>query len=214
MRTRLTAMRRPGVTPGLPRCAVALGSELAGQACPLFQVGEKLAGHLDGLTPFLAPLSPAPVQETGRRRGVLTARLLRHPVSGSPGRSSTASSPLRLDLGVLNWLSSIGPLASGGPTLGRPGRSCPVPGCGRHPERAGVGRPAAGAERLVEAGQAAGRGRRLHGDVASLGVHYQGRPRRVARAAGCRPAGHRAPAGRRAGLAPVSRATSATSSSS
>ena len=102
----------------------------------------------------------------------------------------------------------------GGPSLGRPGRSCPVPGCGRHPERAGVGRPAAGAVRLVEAGQAAGRGRRLHGDVASLGVHYQGRPRRVARAAGRRPAGHGASAGRRAGLAPVSRATSATSSSS
>ena len=84
---------------------------------------------------------------------------------------------------------------------------------GRHPERAGVGRPAAGAVRLVEAGQAAGRGRRLHGDVASLGVHYQGRPRRVARAAG-RLAGHGASAGRRAGLTPVSRATSATSSSS
>ena len=90
---------------------------------------------------------------------------------------SLASSPLRLDRGVLNWLSSIGPLASGGPSLGRPGRSCPVPGCGRHRERAGVGRPAAGAVRLVEAGQAAGRGSRLHGDVASLGVHYHGQPR-------------------------------------
>ena len=52
----------------------------------------------------------------------------------------SASSPLRLGLGVLNWLSSIGPLASGGPGLGRPGRSCPVPGCGRCPERA-AGRP-------------------------------------------------------------------------
>ena len=126
---------------------------------------------------------------------------------------SLASSPLRLDRGVLNWLSSIGPLASGGPSLGRPGRSCPVPGCGRHRERAGVGRPAAGAVRLVDAGQAAGRG------LPAPRRHRQ--PRRalprtatgVARAAGRRPPGHGASAGRRAGLAPVSRATSATSSS-
>jgi hypothetical protein len=97
---------------------------------------------------------------------------------------------------------------------GQAGTVRPVPGCGPRPERAGVGRPAAGAVRLVEAGQSAGRGRWLHGDVAGLGVHYQGWPRRVAPAAGCLPVGHGASAGRRAGLAPVSRATSATSSSS
>ena len=34
-----------------------------------------------------------------------------------------------------------------------------MPGCGRHPERAGVGSPQQGAVGLVEAGQAAGRGR-------------------------------------------------------
>jgi hypothetical protein len=37
----------PGLTAALRRRTAALGGELAGQACPLFQVGEKLAGHLD-----------------------------------------------------------------------------------------------------------------------------------------------------------------------
>lgn len=46
---------------------------------------------------------------------------------------------------------------------------------GRHPERAGIGLHATGAGRLVEAGQATGRSRWLHGEVTCDGVDHQAR---------------------------------------
>jgi len=46
----------------------------------------------------------------------------------------------------------------------------PASGGGRYAKRAGVGRPAAGAVRLEETGQAAGRSGRHHGYVAVFGV--------------------------------------------
>lgn len=88
-----------------------------------------------------------------------------------------------------------------------------MPGYGPCLERPAQARPAADAVRLVEAGQAAGCGRRLHGDIADLCVYHQGGPRDAAPAAGCRRASHESSPGRQAGLAPVSRATSAASSS-
>ena len=71
----------------------------------------------------------------------------------------SVSGPLRLGLGVRDWLSGIRSLTNGDASLARLRRPCLVPGCGRHPERAGVGSPQQGAVGLVEAGQAAGRGR-------------------------------------------------------
>lgn len=87
-----------------------------------------------------------------------------------------------------------------------------VPGGSPYPERAWIERSAAGAVRMIETGQSAGRGGWLHRDTAVLGVHYQRGPWRIASTAGCLAAAHDVSADRRAGLAPVSRATSATSS--
>ena len=41
---------------------------------------------LDGLTPFLAPLSPAPVQETGRRSGAHGSIVTGTPLAGGIGQ--------------------------------------------------------------------------------------------------------------------------------
>ena len=146
---------------------------------------------------YPARLRPPPVPPLAAERHPRGCRVTER--SGTNRAPSGGENTRQLNTRSCQYGEQHPPLASGGPSVGRPGRSRPVPGCGRHRERAGVGRRAAGAVRLVEAGQAAGRD--------------QGRPRRVARAAGRRPGGHGASAGRRAGLAPVSRATSATSSS-
>lgn len=146
-----------------------------------------------------------PTRSRGRAGNGIEDRQRRRPKLEESAISSSAWTSASLTV--------IPPLVGAGIRLGRAGWSWLVPGCGRHPERTGIGRPAPAAERLVEVGQATAPSRRLHGDVAVLGVHHQRRPRRVARAAKRRPGGHGAPAWRRAGLAPVSRATSATSSS-
>ena len=64
-------------SPTAPSCG--LGSELAGQASPLFQVGEELAGHPDACREELA-------EQLGRGQAAARARCgpARLPVAGGP----------------------------------------------------------------------------------------------------------------------------------